>query len=158
MHKLQTFGTIKDFLLYRQKFSRLSGNFPDYQETFQTIRKLSRLPGNFPDHPETFRCNFKGYAQKLSGPARTFRARPQKLSGWQRHDATMVFVPLMGLSTKTGEWLESQTVDKSKLVRCKKKPKKCNGNIDNDDSRGVSTKSSISTYQYLRSSWTFESI
>ena len=64
----------------------------------------------------------------------------------------------MGLSTKTGEWLESQTVDKSKLVRCKKKPKKCNGNMDNDDSRCVSTKSSISTYQYLRSSWTFESI
>ena len=27
-----------------------------------------------------------------------------------------------------------------------------------DDSRGVLTKSSISTYQYLRSSWTFESM
>ena len=53
MHKLQTFGIIKDFLDH-QKLSRLSRNFPDYPETFQIIRKLSRLSRNFPDHPDTF--------------------------------------------------------------------------------------------------------
>ena len=42
----------------------LSGNFPDYPETFQSFRTLSRLYRNFPDHPETSQCNFKGYAQK----------------------------------------------------------------------------------------------
>ena len=74
MHKLQTFGIIKD-----------------HPEIIQTIRKLSRLSGNFPDHLETSWCNFKGYAQKLSGRAKTF--------GWQCHDATMVFVPLEGSFT-----------------------------------------------------------
>ena len=75
------------------KLSRLSGNFPDYPETFRTIRKilglsedfldhpenirtirrLSGPSGNFPDNMETSQCNFKGYAQKLSGRAKTFR-------------------------------------------------------------------------------------
>jgi len=67
------------------KSSRLSWNFPDRQDTFQTIRKLSRLSGNFPDHPETFQtfwklsrpsktsqCNFKGYAQNISGRKKNF--------------------------------------------------------------------------------------
>ena len=86
------------------KFSRLSGNFPDYLETFQNIWKLSRLSKNFPDYPETFQsvrktfqtfrklsrqsgnfltystvhASFNGhffiYAQKLSGRAKTFRS------------------------------------------------------------------------------------
>ena len=69
-----------------QKISRLSGNFtgyqqlsgpsgkyPDYPKTFQAIRKLSGPSGNFPDGLETSQCNFKGYAQKLSGRAKTFR-------------------------------------------------------------------------------------
>ena len=55
-----------------QKLSRSSGKFPDYPETFQAIHKLSKLSRNFPDHPETSQCNFKGYAQKLSGRAKTF--------------------------------------------------------------------------------------
>ena len=71
------------------KLSRLSGNFPGYLETFWTIRKLAGPSGNFPGYPEPFRtiltnrnfpdgleisqCNFKGYAQKLSGCAKTFR-------------------------------------------------------------------------------------
>ena len=76
-----------------EKLSRLSGNFPDHPNTFKTIRRLSRLSGNllafpetfqiirklsgpsgnFPDGLETSQCNFKGYAQKLSGRAKTFR-------------------------------------------------------------------------------------
>ena len=84
-----------------QKLSRLSGNFPGYPEIFRIIRKISSLSGNFPGYPEIFRiirkisslsgnylkgpetsqCNFKGYAQKLSG--------------WQCHPATQVFAPLL---------------------------------------------------------------
>ena len=56
-----------------QKLSRSSGKYPAYPENFQTIRKKSRLSGNFPKGPETSQCNFKGYAQKLSGRAKTFR-------------------------------------------------------------------------------------
>merc|ERR1712240_876388 len=56
-----------------QKLSRSSGKYPAYPENFQTIRKKSRLSGNFPKGPETSQCNFKGYAQKLSGCAKTFR-------------------------------------------------------------------------------------
>ena len=73
MHKLQTFGIIKDFsdhqklsILSRNfldnpeniqiigNLSRQSRNFPGYLETFQIIRKLSRLTRNFPDHTDTF--------------------------------------------------------------------------------------------------------
>ena len=82
MHK--TFGIIKDFLDH-QNLSRLSGNFPDYLETSQTILTLSRLSGNLPDYPETFQtirklsrpstsqCDFEDYTQKPSGRARMFR-------------------------------------------------------------------------------------
>ena len=76
-----------------RKISSLSGNFSGYPETFRTIRKISGLSGNFPGYPEIFciirkisslsgnylkgletsQCNFKGYAQKLSGRAKTFR-------------------------------------------------------------------------------------
>merc|ERR1711873_300834 len=56
-----------------RKLSRLSRNFPDHPENIQTIRKKYRLSGNFPKGPETSQCNFKGYAQKLSGRAKTFR-------------------------------------------------------------------------------------
>ena len=53
MHKLQTFGIIKDFL-DQQRLSRLYENFPDHPDTFQIIRKPSRLSGNFLDYLETF--------------------------------------------------------------------------------------------------------
>ena len=56
-----------------QKLSRLYRNFLDHLENIQTIRKLSGPSGNFPDGLETSQCNFKGYAQKLSGRAKTFR-------------------------------------------------------------------------------------
>ena len=48
------------------KFSRLSGNFPDCPETFQTFWKLSR-------QLTWFKGQFCIYAQKLSGRAKTFR-------------------------------------------------------------------------------------
>ena len=56
-----------------QKISSLSRNFPGYPETFWTIQKIFTLSGNFPKGPETSHCNFRGYAQKLSGRAKTFR-------------------------------------------------------------------------------------
>ena len=81
-----------------RKISSLSGKYPTYLETFQPIQKLSRLSRNFPGYPEIFwiiwkisslsrnfqsrnfpkgpetpHCNFRGYAQKLSGRAKTFR-------------------------------------------------------------------------------------
>ena len=75
----------KNFRTIR-KISRLSGNcpdspetfqtiqnFPDNPETFQIVRKFSRLSKNFPDRPKTSQCNFKGYAQKVSRRAKTFR-------------------------------------------------------------------------------------
>ena len=61
-----------------------------HPETFQTIRKLSRPSWKFPDGSETSRCNFRDYAPKISRRAKT--------SGWQCHDATMVFVPLVMVS------------------------------------------------------------
>ena len=84
----------------RKSFSRLTRNFPDHPETILTIRKLSRLSGNFVDHLENIQT-----IRKLSGPSGNFPSAisrvmrknfrdAQKLSGWQCHDATMVFVPL----------------------------------------------------------------
>ena len=72
----ETFRTIRKISGLSVNLSRLSGNFPDHSENIQTIRKLSRPSwqfGNFPDGLETSQCNFKGYAQKLSGRAKTFR-------------------------------------------------------------------------------------
>ena len=63
---LETFRTVR-------KFSGSSGKYPAYPENFQTIRKKSTLSGNFSKGPETSQCNFKGYAQILSGRAKTFR-------------------------------------------------------------------------------------
>ena len=54
------------------EISRLSGNFPGYPETFRTIPKIFRLSGNFADVSQISQCIFKGYAQKLSGRAKTF--------------------------------------------------------------------------------------
>ena len=75
------------------------------QESFRTISKLSRLSRNFPGYPETFwpsgkysdypntfrtirkfsrRCNFKDYAQKLSGRAKTFRMKCVNSFSWQK--------------------------------------------------------------------------
>ena len=92
-HYPETFQTV-------QKLSKLSGNFsdcpetfwtiqnfPDYSETFksvrktfQTFRKLSRQCGNFLTH-STVQASFNGqfcmYAQKLSGRAKTFRSAMQ---------------------------------------------------------------------------------
>ena len=80
----ETFRTIRKIF---QIFT-LSENFPDYLETFQIIRKLPSLSGNFPDHPETSQCNFKGYAQKLSGRAKTFwMAMPRCHDGFCASDA-----------------------------------------------------------------------
>ena len=89
----ETFRTIRKISKLSKNFPGYSGNFLDHPENIQTIRKLSRLFGNFLDHPEdiqtirtlsgpsgnfpdgleTSQCNFKGYAQKLSGRAKTFR-------------------------------------------------------------------------------------
>ena len=54
-----------------RKLSRLSGNFFNCQETFQTVRKLSRLYENFPDSPETFQA-----VQKLSRLSGNFPDSP----------------------------------------------------------------------------------
>ena len=86
MHKLQTFGIIKDFWDHQKlsrlgypktfrtiwKISSLSGNFPGYLETFEIIRKPSRLSGSFPDHPDTFQT-----IRKLSRPSGNFRGYPK---------------------------------------------------------------------------------
>ena len=75
-----------------QKLSKKSGKYPDYLETFQTICKCSRLSGNFPDHLETSQCNFKGYAQKLSGRAKSLRmAMPRCHDGFCASDLAMGF-------------------------------------------------------------------
>ena len=53
------------------EFSRLSGNFPDSPETFQTFQKLSKLFRNFPASPETFQtCS---YGEKISRRQTAFR-------------------------------------------------------------------------------------
>ena len=81
------------------KISSLSGNFPGYPETFQAIRKISRLSGNFPNGPETSQCNFKGYAQKRSGCAKTFRmAMPPCHPGfWASVALKLIKTPFMFL-------------------------------------------------------------
>ena len=97
-----------------QKLSRSSGKYPAYPENFQTIRKKSRLSGNFSKGPETSQCNFKGYAQKLSGRAKTFRmAMPRCHDGFWASDSwslthlrprvcsLIVFDPLQDASSET---------------------------------------------------------
>ena len=46
---LETFQTHLTTFLTLWKLSRFSRNIPDCKETFQTLRKLSRLLGSFPD-------------------------------------------------------------------------------------------------------------
>ena len=46
---LETFQTHLTTFLTLWKLSRFSRNIPDCQETFQTLRKLSRLLGSFPN-------------------------------------------------------------------------------------------------------------
>ena len=92
-----------------RKFSRLSWNFRDYSETFQIIRKLPRPSGHFPDNPETFQT-----IRKLSRPSgnlciwacllmvdfidtRKNFPDAQKLSRWQCHHETWVFLTLVGM-------------------------------------------------------------
>ena len=58
-----------------RKLSGPSVKYPKKTENFKTIRTYFRQYGNFQDGPETSQCNFKGYAQKISG--------------WQCHDAMM---------------------------------------------------------------------
>ena len=70
---------LESFSDYPETFCTVK--YPDNPENFKTIRKLFRQSGNFQDGPETSQCNFKGYAQRLSG--------------WQYHDAMMVFGSLM---------------------------------------------------------------
>ena len=78
MHKLQTFGIIKDFSDHQKPFQiirklpRPSGHFPDYLENFQTFRKLSRLSGNFADSPKIFPA-----IRKLSGLSRKYPDYPE---------------------------------------------------------------------------------
>ena len=106
-HMVGTFGTV-------WKLSRPSGNFPDHPENIQIILKLSWLSRNFQDHPEIFQTNRKfsrlSFPDHLDNPeifqtvwklpsaiSRVMRKNfpdGQKLSGWQCHDATMVFGPL----------------------------------------------------------------
>ena len=80
---------MKPELLSALKFFRLSRNFPDCPESFQTVWKVSGLSGKFPDSLANFqtvwkilthsivRASFYSqfflYAQKLSGRAKTFR-------------------------------------------------------------------------------------
>ena len=93
-----------------RKPSKLSGNFPGYLETFRTIQKISRLSRNFQDYPEISRLSgtfpdhldnleiFWTVWKLLSAISRVMRKNfpnEQNFSGWQCHDATMVFGPLM---------------------------------------------------------------
>ena len=73
MHKLQTFGIIKDFL-DQQRLSRLYENFPDHPDTFQIIRKPSRLSGNFLDYLETFQI-----LQRFSRLSGNFPVHPDNI-------------------------------------------------------------------------------
>ena len=82
----ETFQTI-------QKITRLSGNFPDYPKTFQTMRKLYRPYGKYPDYLEIFQTVRK-LPSAISGVTRKNFPDAQKLSGWQCHHATQVFKPL----------------------------------------------------------------
>ena len=80
----------------------------DHPESFQTIRKVSRPSGNFLDHPESFQT-----IRKLSRPSgnlciwacllmvdfidtRKNFPDAQKLSRWQCHHETWVFLTLLG--------------------------------------------------------------
>ena len=102
------------------KVFRPSGKCPDHLESLQTNQKVSRPSRKFPDHPETFQT-----IQKLSRLPETFQtitkvSRPsgnlcfwtcllmvdfidtrknfpdaQKLSRWQCHHETWVFLTLL---------------------------------------------------------------
>ena len=76
-----------------RELSRLSGNFPGYLETFCTIWKISSTSGNFPDNPKIFQTVLE-LPSAISRVTRKNFPDAQKLSGWQCHDAMMVFGPL----------------------------------------------------------------
>ena len=57
---------------YGKQQSRLSGNFLDRLESFQTVQKLSILSGNFSHCPETLQPVWK-----LSGPSGNFSDGPE---------------------------------------------------------------------------------
>ena len=91
-HHPETFQTIR-------KVSKPSGNFPDHMETFQSIWKLSRPSWDFPDHPDTFHTIWKSvlWACLLIVDFLDTRKNfpdAQKLSRWQCHHATWVFLTL----------------------------------------------------------------
>ena len=85
-----------------RELSRLSGNFPGYLETFCTIRKISSTSGNFPDNPKIFQTVLE-LPSAISRVTRKNFPDAQKLSGWQCHDAMMVFGTLPRLI-----WIKSK--------------------------------------------------
>ena len=87
---LETFEAI-------QKLSKSFGKYPDYPETFQAIRKLSGPSGKYSDYLEILQTVRK-LPSAFSRVTRKNFPDAQKLSGWQCHDATMVFVPLLSRS------------------------------------------------------------
>ena len=99
-HKLESFQMIL-------KVSRLSGKFKDHLESFQTIWKVSRPSVKFPGHLESFQAIW--IVSRPSGNLCIFACLlmvdfivtrknfpgAQKLSGWQCHHKTWLFLPLM---------------------------------------------------------------
>ena len=77
-----------------RKLSRLSKNFPDHPENIQIIRKLTGPSGKYSDYLEILQTVHKLPSTFLRVTRKNF-PDARKLSGWQCHDATMVFGPLM---------------------------------------------------------------
>ena len=65
-------GCPETFPRVRRNFFRMSKNFPEHLEKFQSIQKLSKVSGNFPEYPETFQN-----IQKLSRVSRIFPVCPE---------------------------------------------------------------------------------
>ena len=76
-----------------QKLFRSSGKYPASPENIQPIRKISRQSGKNPDYLEIFQRVRKLLSAILRVTRKNF-PDAQKLSGWQCHDATIVFRPL----------------------------------------------------------------
>ena len=100
--------------------SRLSGNFSDYQENIQTIRKLARLCGNFQDHPENIQIirKLSRLSGNLQGNPETFRtirkiSRPSgNFQGLRAQTFRMAMPPchqgFWGLCCTQGSWRFTQ--------------------------------------------------
>ena len=85
----ETFQSDQKLSRLSEKLTRPSGIFPDNTGTFETIRKFSRSYRNFPDYLETFQA-----VQKLSSATSRVMCKnfPDAQWQWQTAECDMILI------------------------------------------------------------------